>query len=373
MNDDRGVGAGLRVLLIGPTHRRGTTKTNVFGGMSMVMLEQERELAARGFRPETVDTSGAMTNLPAAVLALLAAFRSVRVIGQTAPRLRRNDVVCAIHLPERMFDFGVVLWLMCRLFRRPLVLRVAGGMLHTIYADAGRLRRLLADRTFMRADLVCVETRASLEALPARDNLRHLPNSRQTPESARRDRREARKLLFLSKIKTTKGMRESLQACRRLPEGCELSIYGAAHTGVDLAEIEQYPNATYRGVAEPADVPGILAEHDLMLLPTYHANEGQTGAIVEAFQAGLPVISTPVGGIPELVEPEVTGLLVEPRSVPDLEAAIRGLIEDPERYRRLCEGARRRGDDFRSDRLYDRFAADLSRVCGSEDGAAGAG
>ena len=373
MSREHGNGQGPRVLLIGPTHRRGTTATNIFGGMSAVMIEQQRELAARGFRPETIDTSGPVTNLPGLVLSLIGLFRFTRIIWETTRKLRRNDVVCAIHIPERMFDFGSVMWLLCKIFRRPLVLRVAGGRLGTIYADTSRWRRKLADRTFMRADIVYVETLTSLDELPRRDNLSHFPNTRRIPESARRDRREARKLLFLSKLKPTKGMRECLQASLSLPDDCELSIYGAAHTGIDLAEIGQYPLAAYRGVAKPEEVPGVLAEHDLMLLPTYHANEGQTGAVIEAFQAAIPVVSTPVGGIPELVEPEVTGLLVEPRSVQDLEAAIHRLIEDPELYRSLCEGARRRGDDFRSDRWYDSFAADLKRICGPSQASAGAG
>ncbi len=372
VSGERSVRPDLRVLQLGPTHRRGKADTNIWAGNAVMLREQQRELAARGCRPETVDTSGPVTNLPSAVLAFAALLRFLRVSFQTARRMRRNDVVCSILRPERMFDFGAALWLLSRALRRPLVLRVSGGSFGTAFSESGRRRRWIADRTAMRAEIVYIETLDALDKLPRRDNLKHFPNTRRLLQNAQGDRSEVRKLLFLSRIRPDKGLRECLQASLSLPEDCKLSIYGAAHTGFDLAEIDQYPLASYRGIAKPEEVPGLLAEHDLMLLPTYFHDEGLPGTILEAFQTAMPVISTPVGGIPELVEHEVTGLLVEPRSVPDLTAAIRRLIEEPELYRRLCEGAKRRGDDFRSDRWYDRFASDLSLICGSGQAPGGA-
>ncbi len=362
MNDNRSEGSGVRVLQVGPTHQRGNASTNVFGGMAVMMGEQQRELAARGCRMETVDTSGPVTNLPVPALWLMALFRGMRVSWQTARRLRRNHAVCSIMRYNHLWDLGIVLWLLSRALRRPLVLRVVGGSLGRVYADGPRLKRWVADRTFMRADIVYIETLDALSMLPPRDNLRHFPNTRQVPESARRDRREVRRLLFLSRLTPDKGYQECLHASQSLPEGCELSIYGAVHTGIDLAEVDEFPRVLYRGVAENAEVPGILHEHDLMLLPSNHVTEGLPGVILEAFQAGIPVIATRIGGIPELVEDEVNGLLIEPGSVSDLERAIERLCDDPALYRNLCEGAKRRGDDFRSDRWYDRFASDLTRI-----------
>ena len=59
----------------------------------------------------------------------------------------------------------------------------------------------------------------------------------------------------------------------------------------------------------------------------------------------------------------VNGLLVEPRSVDSLKAAIGRLLDDPELYRRLCEGARARGEVFRSRHWYDEVARDLRALC----------
>ena len=86
--------------------------------------------------------------------------------------------------------------------------------------------------------------------------------------------------------------------------------------------------------------------------------------MLEALQCGRPVIATSWGSVPEVVEDGKSGLLVEPRSTAALREAIRRVIGDPELYRALCAGARRRGEFFRSGKWYDELAADLLRIAG---------
>jgi glycosyltransferase involved in cell wall biosynthesis len=62
--------------------------------------------------------------------------------------------------------------------------------------------------------------------------------------------------------------------------------------------------------------------------------------IMEAMAAGLPVISTPLAGIPEMIEHEVNGELVPEHDPPAVCAAMERLISDPERARRLGDRGR---------------------------------
>ncbi|WP_162198697.1 glycosyltransferase family 4 protein [Methanosarcina sp. 1.H.A.2.2] len=72
----------------------------------------------------------------------------------------------------------------------------------------------------------------------------------------------------------------------------------------------------------------LLREADIYLLPSYA--EGLPISLLEAMAAGLPVISTPVGGIPEVVEDSVNGFLVIPGDHKDLSDKIIELIENKE-------------------------------------------
>jgi glycosyltransferase involved in cell wall biosynthesis len=72
------------------------------------------------------------------------------------------------------------------------------------------------------------------------------------------------------------------------------------------------------------DMPEIYAALDLVVLPSL--SEGLPMTILEAFAAGKPVIATRVGGIPTVIQPEKTGLLVEPGDVRSLSQAIEKLL-----------------------------------------------
>jgi glycosyltransferase involved in cell wall biosynthesis len=75
------------------------------------------------------------------------------------------------------------------------------------------------------------------------------------------------------------------------------------------------------------DVGAILDGLDLVVVPSHH--EGFSLATVEAMLHGLPVVATAAGGPRELVDDGATGLLVPPRDVGALAAAVVRLVEDP--------------------------------------------
>jgi glycosyltransferase involved in cell wall biosynthesis len=74
------------------------------------------------------------------------------------------------------------------------------------------------------------------------------------------------------------------------------------------------------------DVRDLLAAADLFVLAS--AFEGLPVSIMEAMSAGLPVVATAVGGVPEAVEDGVTGLLVPPRDAAALADALVSLADD---------------------------------------------
>lgn len=79
----------------------------------------------------------------------------------------------------------------------------------------------------------------------------------------------------------------------------------------------------------------VFSNSDIFVLPSY--NEGLPISILEAMSYKLPIISTPVGGIPEVVENNVNGLLIEPGNQIELKAAIDKLLYNPELRKRMGE------------------------------------
>jgi L-malate glycosyltransferase len=86
------------------------------------------------------------------------------------------------------------------------------------------------------------------------------------------------------------------------------------------------------------DVAAVLRDHDLFALAS--RSEAFPNAVIEAMAAGLPVVATDVGGIPELVEHAVNGLLVPPGLPGPLARALTSLIARPSFSRALGRKAR---------------------------------
>ena len=348
----------IKTLLIAPLGS-GSSAANVVGGHRLLADELVRELSQRGFALEVIDTSGDVTNISLWRFRAIKLVRFLRIVWGIVTKIRHSQVVIVIMAPHSTLVFASSIWVICKMACRPLVLKPAGGDLHLVYNGYGTMARWLARRAWMRCSLVYVETRLSYRHFEHLPNFRWFPGTRNVQVPAKIRREAIKKLLFFSRLHMTKGLTEVLDACSHLPEQCHLHVFGPGMSDTDWSLFEDHPKATYGGVVKPEDIPRVVNKHDLLLFPSYYPGEGYPGVILEAFQCGLPVIAARWLAVPELVEHEVNGLLVEPRSAGEVRAAIERLLDDSELYRQLCEGAERRGEDFRSAKWHDRMAEDL--------------
>lgn len=92
------------------------------------------------------------------------------------------------------------------------------------------------------------------------------------------------------------------------------------------------------GPVSQDELPALYREADVFCLPSF--NEGIPVVLMEAMATGLPVVTTAITGIPELVVHHRTGLLVTPGRADLLAAALAELARDPALSRRLGEQAR---------------------------------
>jgi glycosyltransferase involved in cell wall biosynthesis len=104
------------------------------------------------------------------------------------------------------------------------------------------------------------------------------------------------------------------------------------------------------------DVGDLLAAADIGVLSSDY--EGTPLAVLEYMQAGLPVVATSVGGVPEFVTDGVEGLLVPPRDPAALADALTRLLDDPPRRAEMGrQGQERMTTEFGHERSVERFVA----------------
>jgi len=102
-----------------------------------------------------------------------------------------------------------------------------------------------------------------------------------------------------------------------------------------------------------SDVDEIMGCFDIFVLPSL--NEGMGRVLVEAMAAGLPIVASRVGGIPDLLKDGQTGILVPPADATALENAIFDLIEDKEKRKRLGQAGTKMCQHYSTEAMVERI------------------
>jgi len=124
-----------------------------------------------------------------------------------------------------------------------------------------------------------------------------------------------------------------------------LLLVGGGELEAPLRELaSQLPNrACVHFLGIRADIPDILNASDIFVLSSRW--EGNPMSVMEAMASGLPVVSTAVGGVPELVEEGKSGLLVPSEDEPALAQALQTLVANPDLRRQMGQSALRRAQE----------------------------
>jgi glycosyltransferase involved in cell wall biosynthesis len=213
----------------------------------------------------------------------------------------------------------------------------------------------LLPRLFDRFLMVSAYSARELHTPPARTRVIYggADPARYAPDEA--VRREG--VLFVGRITPHKGVDRLIAA---LPPGAALRIAGSTGHDPDPPE-RDYPQLLTRlaagrdvrflGPVADADLPALYRQAAVLVLPsverTCYGRAIQVSellglVVLEAMASGTPVIASRLGGLPEIVEHGVTGFLVEPGNVADLQARLAQLLADPALAARLGRNARAR-------------------------------
>ena len=172
----------------------------------------------------------------------------------------------------------------------------------------------------------------------------------------------------VARLRPVKNLELLLRACamlqaRRVPFRCVVLGDGPSRPGLEAVRTELALDhvVTFLGAVEQDAVRSWLRRAAVAVLTS--RSEGMPVSLMEAAACGLPAVAPAVGGIPELIEDGVTGLVTPPDDAPALAAALERLLLDRDLRAGLGAAARRRAEErFSRPRQVDRLVALWSTV-----------
>jgi glycosyltransferase involved in cell wall biosynthesis len=149
-------------------------------------------------------------------------------------------------------------------------------------------------------------------------------------------------ILFVGWIEPFKGVFDLLEAVKVLARDKSMPTFRVtlAGQGGSYDEARRWVESEglaervlFTGWVQDAERQALLQSADLFVLPSH--TEGLPNALIEAMAAGLPVVATDVGSIPDVVTTGSEGILIRPKDVVALETALRELLTNPETRREM--------------------------------------
>lgn len=295
-------------------------------------------------------------------------WRSLEVLGENfwafgagcyLGRLFREEGIDLIYAPWPR-GTATAAWVAARVAGIPFVTSARGDNLEPADPDlADKLGAALFVRANNAADQARIEAFGQGEAKGKTVlvynslTLPGCPEQADAAPGARRLQHAPVRLLALGRFDVTKGFDVLLRACAILRErGLDFSltlaggggkVMGLGHLGAELVRMRKdlglEKEVRMPGLVSHNELPRILGEHDIFVAPcVVHASgrrDGIPNTVIEALAYGLPVVSTTVNALPEVVRDHDTGLAVPPGDPEALAKAVLWLAEHPEDARRM--------------------------------------
>lgn len=163
-------------------------------------------------------------------------------------------------------------------------------------------------------------------------------------------------ILFLGLVGKRKGVYDLIDAVKQIKLVCDRSFKVLIGGNGEVEQLQKLivendlqEQITYLGWVSGEAKDNYLRSCDIYILPSY--NEGLPMSLLEAMSWGKPVISTRVGGIPELIRDNQDGMIVDAGNVEQISSSLVELIESKEKRKQFGQSSRDRIDEKFSDKV----------------------
>ena len=307
------------------------------GGLIVYTQNVLKDLKELGIEHELLNTNKQFyKNLPhmfiAVVIEFFKKFRKYDHISLNAP---------TNHLPI----FGSIFIFFGKMFGKTISVNKTAGRFHREYENFDPIRRWLTRYVLKNADLVFFETKYQVEYFKHFNKKTHWhPNVRNNPNFEYQPKEYKKRFAFISLVSVSKGIDELLEVSNMLDSSYTIDIYGKTLEDKYSDDYFEKYKASYKGPLSSPEVQEKLKEYDVIVLPSHE--EGYPGIIIEAFSYGLPVLTTTLQPIKEIVFHNVNGILVEPKDIVSLHKGF--LAFNDENYQNMSRNSYDSFDNFDS-------------------------
>lgn len=251
-----------------------------------------------------------------------------------------NSKIESVHIhtsSEGSFLRKYLLIKIARLFKKKIVFHIHSGRFLEFYNRSNNIVKNAIEDCINNSDCLAVLSNSwkeKYEKIFNPQKVTVVPNLIPKPleEAKNFNTTPHIKIIYLGKIFAAKGIFDLLDVIKGnyddLSNKASFIIAGSGEEEKThiYKKIDKYNIINFTGWVDPEEKKNLLSTSDILVLPSY--SEGLPVSILEAMSYKMPIIATPVGGIPEIVENETNGRLITPGNKTELFESIMYYIND---------------------------------------------
>ncbi|EMI10455.1 glycosyltransferase [Anoxybacillus gonensis] len=259
--------------------------------------------------------------------------------------MNRPDVV-HIHMSYKgsFYRKSIFILLTKLVFHVPTIVHIHGSSFKDFYASLSNVQKKYVKYVLNQADKLIVlseEWKKFFSQIANEHKIKILYNGVHLSHFTGTRANDVPICLFLGRLGKRKGTYDLLE-CARVMKDRKLKFKLLLAGDGEIEKVEEYIKKyelqdyiEVLGWISGNEKTELLKKADIFVLPSY--NEGLPMAILEAMDFGLPIVSTPVGGIPEAVKHLENGFLVQPGDIASIVLALEKLIINKDLRERMGE------------------------------------
>ena len=291
-----------------------------------------------------------------------------------------------LFLAHWAFPTGYIAYKMSKIFKRKFVIEIHGSEV-TQTKNSKFLRNLLipamnksslviANSDYTKNEFIKMGVRKEkfVKIGSPPNYVKHTNDTEFLKEYRRKFADDSSKiLLFVGNLIELKGAEYAIRSLSHINDHkTHLIIAGSGVLENNLKKLTKSlgleKRVTFFGLASPEEMGWLHDISDVFVCPPIVDSKGFTEnlckTIPEAMESGLPVVATNVGGVPEVVQNEETGLLVEQKDPKALAAALERILSDDKLRKKMIENSKKIVETFSLEKLEKTYLETIEKVLG---------
>lgn len=182
-------------------------------------------------------------------------------------------------------------------------------------------------------------------------------------------KKKEKTIIFVGSLRPVKGVKYLIKAMNTINKETDTNLI-IVGDGIDkeglktlVEELNLQDCIHFVGKIPNEDVPRYMAQADIFALPSL--SEGFPVVVVEAMASGLPIVTTNVRGLPEIIKNGENGFVVEPQNSEHMAEKILLLLKDEQLYRKISENNKVKAEEYSWDKISGELEKKYMDVCQS--------